>query len=129
MAEAGLFLLIARILILILPMRYWRATLGHPENGMPRPATTGTRPTSIATAIRRAAARFPFPLRCLPRAMAAQWMLRRRGEASILVFGIWAGEPAADFDPLHAWVETGGIILIGAEGARQYRRGLSLIQP
>jgi hypothetical protein len=47
---------------------------------------------------------------CLPQALAAQAMLRRRGVASKLCLGVMreSGALAA-----HAWVEIGGNIIIG----------------
>lgn len=51
--------------------------------------------------------------KCLPRAIAAQWMLRRRRIAATLVIGAArhpGDERRIDF---HAWVEHGGQIVVG----------------
>lgn len=64
--------------------------------------------------MRKVARRAPFRARCLPRAMAAQWMLRRRGVRSRVVFGVRRGgapEPGLEF---HAWLIVAGECVIGA---------------
>ena len=52
---------------------------------------------------------------CLPRALAAQTMLRRRGIASKLCLGVTreGGALAA-----HAWVEVGQEMIVGGAAAR-----------
>src|SRR5512144_1029770 len=55
---------------------------------------------------------------CLPRALAAQAMLRRRGIASRLCLGV-----ARDAGALvaHAWVEAGGEKIVGGAAAGAFR--------
>ena len=56
---------------------------------------------------------------CLPRALAAHAMLRRRGIASTLCLGV-----ARDGDTFaaHAWIEIGKDKVVGAEEAEGYTR-------
>jgi hypothetical protein len=56
---------------------------------------------------------------CLPRALAAQHMLRRRGIASCLCLGV-----ASDGDALaeHVWVEVGQEIIVGSTTAAGFTR-------
>ena len=56
---------------------------------------------------------------CLPRALAAHGMLRRRGIASRLCLGVGreAGEMSA-----HAWVEVGNDKIVGATAAAAFTR-------
>jgi hypothetical protein len=56
---------------------------------------------------------------CLPRALAAQIMLRRRGIASRLCLGV-----ARDGDALtaHAWIEIGQQMIVGGAEAPLYTR-------
>jgi hypothetical protein len=56
---------------------------------------------------------------CLPRALAAQIMLRRRGIASRLCLGV-----ARDGDALtaHAWIEIGRDMIVGGAEAPLYTR-------
>jgi Transglutaminase-like superfamily len=58
-----------------------------------------------------------------------QWMLRRRGAPSALVFGIMPDRGTGDIHALHAWVEAGGMVIIGDDPTRSYARGLTLVQP
>src|SRR5262249_39605575 len=51
---------------------------------------------------------------CLPRALAAHAMLRRRGIASKLCLGVARSEGAL---MAHAWVEAGGDRIVGAAAA------------
>lgn len=56
---------------------------------------------------------------CLPRALAAQTMLRRRGIASRLCLGV-----ARQNDVLiaHAWIEIGYEVIVGALRARRFTK-------
>jgi hypothetical protein len=59
----------------------------------------------------------PVSLVCFPQCLAASEMLRRRGIASRLHYGV-----ARDGDKLvtHTWLEAGGEIVIGGEVAAEY---------
>lgn len=63
----------------------------------------------IRWAVETAARHLPWKPACLPQAVAAQWMLRRRGIASTLYLGI---DPASGYDA-HAWVRAGSVIVTG----------------
>jgi len=54
---------------------------------------------------------------CLPRALAAQAMLRRRGVASRLCLGVKGSDGAVD---AHAWVEIGGDKIVGGAEAADF---------
>ena len=137
--EAALFLLLAWLLVKYVPMRHWRhrlataedpapaggppanphaaASLGDPEEPEPSggslPRTPERRlPRRAARVVRRVARHVPFPAVCLPQAMTLQWMLRRRGVKSGLVFGARrkAQDTGLDF---HAWLTVGGECVIG----------------
>ena len=71
----------------------------------------------IGWAVTRAARYVPFKAVCLPQAMAAQVMLRRRGVQSVMHFGAAKGTDK----PLdaHAWLDAAGVEVTGypvAEG-------------
>ena len=59
----------------------------------------------------------PVSLVCFPQCLAASEMLRRRGIASRLHYGV-----ARDGDKLvtHTWLEAGGEMVIGGEVAAEY---------
>jgi hypothetical protein len=123
-AEAMALLLTAKFLIHVVPLGWWRRSLGEVRNSVSIPKDADT-PTPVVTAVNRAALRLPGEYVCLPRAMAVQWMLRRRGISASLVFGIAADQQHGALHALHAWVESGGTTIIG--GSEQvYHRGLVL---
>lgn len=63
----------------------------------------------IQWAVDAAARHLPWRPVCLPQAVTAQWMLRRRGIASTLYLGV---DPAAGYHA-HAWVRAGSVIVTG----------------
>jgi hypothetical protein len=65
----------------------------------------------IGWAVTRSARYVPFRAVCLPQAMAAQFMLRRRGVASVMRFGAGKGKDK----PLdaHAWLDAAGVEVTG----------------
>ena len=74
--------------------------------------------TDIGWAVTRAARYVPFKAVCLPQAMAAQAMLKRRGIASIMHFGATRGREKP-FDT-HAWLDAVGIEVTGYPVAAQF---------
>ena len=104
----------ARLLIAILPFGYWHRWLG--QHGATRPVQQGAdaQVVLLARAVRRGAVRLPFETKCLPRAIALHTMLRRRREPSQLVLGVLDLGQRGTLDDLHAWVESGGEVVIGA---------------
>ena len=62
-------------------------------------------------AVERAARHSPTPAKCLSQALAAAWMLRRRGVAGTIKLGAARGpEGALAF---HAWLTAGPYIVTG----------------
>lgn len=53
---------------------------------------------------------------CLPQAVAAQWMLRRRGIPSTLYLGL---DPGRGYDA-HAWVRVGTVVVTGGPGEERF---------
>ena len=66
----------------------------------------------IGHQVERAAQHLPFTTKCLPRAMAVQWLLRLRGVPSSLAIAVHLHERSGDH-AYHAWVECGGVFIIG----------------
>lgn len=58
----------------------------------------------------------PWKPVCLPQAVAAQWMLRRRGVPSTLYMGI---DPRGGYDA-HAWVSVGDHIVTGGPSTERF---------
>ena len=144
--EATLFLLLARLLVRYVPMRHWRhrlataedlAPAGEPpanphaavsSDGPEEPEPAGgclprapqrRLPRRMARVVQRVARHVPFPAVCLPQAMALQWMLRRRGVESRLVFGARRKAQSTELD-FHAWLTVGGECVIGGDEIGTY---------
>ena len=68
----------------------------------------------------RAARYVPFKAVCLPQAMAARVMLKRRGVESVMHFGAAKGtEKPLD---AHAWLDAAGVEVTGYPVAEEFRR-------
>lgn len=72
----------------------------------------------ISWAVTRAARHVPFKAVCLPQAMAARAMLKRRGVASVLHFGAALGEAQAI--DAHAWLDAAGVEVTGYPVAKNF---------
>ncbi|HNJ46843.1 MAG TPA: lasso peptide biosynthesis B2 protein [Novosphingobium sp.] len=114
--EAIILLVMARLLVSAAMLRRWRGTLGRPV-GQANRATATQADRTLARSIERAAQRLPGTSKCLPRAVALHWMLRRRGRPSQLVIAALPEQDRGTIDDLHAWTEIGDEILIGALAA------------
>jgi len=100
----------AQWMMAVRPFERWRGTLGF--------GTTGggcelRRARRLAAQVERAAWRLPFATKCLPRAMALSWMLRRRQIAHTVVIAVRPSDRRDAPDALHAWVEIAGARIIG----------------
>lgn len=106
--EALLALLAGQMLIQLVPLRKWHKGLGLAAG------RSGPEAHSLARHVERAATRLPFQTRCLCRAVALSLMLRRRGIAhSLIIASRPLGRREGEEDALHAWVESGGKIVLG----------------
>lgn len=65
----------------------------------------------ISRAVTQAARHVPFRAVCLPQAMAARAMLRRRGVRGVIHFG--AARGVQNRLEAHAWVDAAGIKVTG----------------
>lgn len=120
LTEGMVYLTVATLANRLTPFRYLALTLGArqrevPETCSARDANLGLR---VSRGIQVAANRLPWHTSCLVRAMAAKWMLRRRGVASTLYLGArHSGSGLA----AHAWLRTGpAIVTGGAEESTLY---------
>ena len=111
LAEAVAGLVVAGALLRIWPFRRLAARMGThmaESPGALDPATADEA-ARIRWAVEACARHLPWHPVCLPQAIAAQWMLRRRGIASTLYLGV---RPGAQYDA-HAWVRAGSLIVTG----------------
>jgi len=125
--EAAFWLLVARVALLIVPFPRLARRIGDfvaPSDERVTRAWQGCSADDalvaeeIGWATVAAARHVPFKAVCLPQAMAARIMLRRRGVASVLHFGAAKGkEKAID---AHAWLDAAGVEVTGYPVAAQF---------
>jgi hypothetical protein len=124
-AEAVLCLMLARLALIFVPFPKLARRLGRfvPPEEARRLAPAPVAPhaqwaADIGWAVTRAARYVPFQAVCLPQAMAARFMLARRGVASTMHFGAARGEDK----PLdaHAWLDAAGVEVTGYPVANKF---------
>ena len=112
-AEAIALLLVAEVLVALVPLHHWRSLLDNAA--APSSAAPIAVLSAVQRAIGRAARNISTPAKCLPQALAAHWMLRRRRIGSRIHLGvIRTGEDSFAF---HAWLEADRHILTGEHSA------------
>ncbi len=123
--EAVACLLLARLGLIFVPFPKLARGLGTfvpPSDPRALAARARTPQATLAEeigwAVTRAARHVPFKAVCLPQAMAARVMLKRRGVASVMHFGAAKGETK----PLdaHAWLDAAGVEVTGYPVAKQF---------
>lgn len=115
--EAFAALALASAIVKLLPFRIIARRASRPVSAR-SPADPGTVVATVAWAVRAAARRARFRAVCIEQGLAAQSMLRRRGIASTLHYGV-----ARDGDALiaHVWVRWGAVDVVGCEEAPKFR--------
>ena len=118
--EALLWLCWSKLLLLLVPFRWVAPHLGSPQVQSPSRISPEelARAERISWAVQSVARHVPLGLVCLPQAMAAKWMLRRRGLASTLYLGLAC--PGESKSPAHAWLRAGPKILTGQRESASY---------
>jgi hypothetical protein len=125
--EAALWLLISRLALTLIPfprLAQRVGTLVSPTDTRTLQASAqGPRANAllaeeIGWAVTRAAYYLPFKAACLPQALAARFMLKRRRIQSVLHFGVAKGE-AKSLDA-HAWLEAEGVEVTGYPVVERY---------
>lgn len=116
-AEAMALLIVARLLVALVPFRHWRGWLGaigdprKPAPPLDEVAALAAR--RVGRAVDQAARKLPGAWLCLPRAMAAQWMLRCRAIPAAMFLGVLESGQRGTPDDLHAWVACGAEVIVG----------------
>lgn len=108
--RAIVLLAAARFLIAAVPFSRWSATLGLANGAAGEGASVAKR---LAHQVDNGTRVSPIGTRCLPRAMALSWLLRRSGIPHEVVIAVRPENERSDGDSLHAWVESNGKILLG----------------
>jgi hypothetical protein len=100
----------ARLLVDWVLLARWRRSLGLSAGVSGDDARTAW---ATAADVEWAAKRLPFETKCLPRAMAVSWLLRRERIGHAVVVAVRPPEMRGSDDALHAWVEVAGETLVG----------------
>lgn len=116
--EATLALTLSRIAVRVVPAKRLMAWASRPPHRINRFAASEDAPW-VSWAVDAIGAKQWMRANCLPRALAAQAMLRRRGVASRLCVGVAreGGKLAA-----HAWLELGHDIILGGTAVPRFTR-------
>lgn len=109
--EAAVLLALAWAAIQLLPFRILMRTTGLGSVSADRPDGHAIG-LKVRQAVKRAARRLPWTIVCFPEGLAAHWMLRRRGFASRLVYGLRSSTEKLS---AHVWVTLGGEVIVGEE--------------
>jgi hypothetical protein len=119
--EALFALALARFALIVLPFRRIAAWLGIPatENSLKATAEQLEVATHIGSAVGCLARRVPWDSRCLAQALAAAWMLRRRGLEPTLSFGADLGNSREIV--AHAWLRFGPYLVTGGSGHERFK--------
>jgi len=117
--EAALCLLAVRLVLAVLPFRDALRLIGAVPGEASAGRQVAAEPGEIRRAIERAARHVPFRAVCLQQGFAALLMLRRRGLAATVHFGLAQG---AEGRPLvaHAWSCCGPIAVTGGDTAAKF---------
>jgi hypothetical protein len=99
----------ARLQVALVPFERWRETLG----GVAHDPADAAEASRLARQVEWAARRLPFATKCLPRAMALSWLLRREHISHAVVIATRPKDSQVADERLHAWVEVGGQRIIG----------------
>jgi hypothetical protein len=120
--EAFVLLGVARLMVLALPFRWLAASLGkhRSEADAQISASDVTLARKVGQAVCSAASYTPWKSVCLPQAVAAQWMLKRRHIVGTVYLGVAKDETKPEKLAAHAWLCCGNMILTGAEGHRKF---------
>jgi hypothetical protein len=120
--EAACTLALARGAVLTIPFRTIAARLGmtHTKAHRDLSASQEALAQQISWSVRALARYTPWDSNCLAQAIAARFMLRRRGIPCTLFLGV----AKATFQPArleaHAWVTCGNTVLTGAPGHERF---------
>ncbi|MBX7540061.1 lasso peptide biosynthesis B2 protein [Qipengyuania sphaerica] len=102
--EAMVLVLYAKALIASVPPRRWRSRFGAVASGTGLSGDIATI-RRVRLAMQRALNNVPASPNCLPQAIAARWMLERRGIPASLFIGTQRDE--VGIPRFHAWLKVG----------------------
>jgi hypothetical protein len=98
------------VVVELLPFSRWRSRIGGTRDAAAIDLDFSRR---LAGHVEWAARLLPFETKCLPRAVAVSWMLRRERLGHAVVIAVRPAELRRSRDDLHAWVEVAHQKIIG----------------
>jgi hypothetical protein len=124
--EALIALASARFAMVFLSFKQIAIWLGTPgvESSFHAPVEQVEIATNVGWAIRSITRRVPWDSRCLGQALAATWMLRRRGLEPTVTFGADTGKMHEFL--AHAWLRFGPCLVTGGVGYEKFKAVTSL---
>ena len=118
LAEALLTLAVASLAIRLLPFRRIVAAAGSTDLATVPAESAGETARKVVWAVRAWARRVPWKAVCFQQGLAVHVMLRRRGIASYLHYGV----SQSDGLKAHVWVSAVGRDVIGGDEAAAFTR-------
>jgi len=116
--EALVWLGLARALIVLVPFRHLASLVSRQGRSGRTPNGNGDTVQRIGWAIRACARQVPWRALCFEQGLAAHFMLRKRGIASVLYYG---AKPDEDKGLVtHVWVRHGDLDVVGGEDASTF---------
>jgi hypothetical protein len=120
--EAFACLGLARVVVLSVPFRFVARAVGRATAAVhgadDRDTRSGPRAVAVGQLVERVSRHTPWRSNCLAQALAATFMLRRRGLASSMYFGL-AKSDAGRLEA-HAWTRSSGVIVTGGRALERY---------
>jgi len=112
LVEAAAVLSVAAIVVAAVPFARIAKWSARPPRTSGRPASDEARfIADVSRAVGVAARHVPLRAKCFEQGLAAQWMLRRRGVATTLHYGV-AHSPDRNL-AAHVWVSAGALDVVG----------------
>lgn len=113
----------AKICVHLLAFRRLAPRLGAAQTETPTiiAPTERAMAVDVSWAVQAAARHVPLRFVCLPQAIAAKQMLRRRGIATTLYLGVSPDREKPEAIAAHAWLRAGDKIVTGEEEMARHR--------
>ncbi len=111
--EASSRMALAWIVLRIIPFAWLARSLSQTKESAVPPDEI----RKIRWAVESIARHSPFPLMCVPQGFGAAWMLKVRGAAPRMHFGVAHGDNGFES---HVWVELNGVPVVGHRVAGRF---------
>jgi hypothetical protein len=123
LVEAVLCIAVARLWVVLVPLRLLSAHLGRHggESSMEAHSDETARMLAqIMWSLKAISHRLPWRCACIEQGIAAKMMLRSRRIASTLYLGVARAPTTGSQPTAHAWLRSGPLLITGAPSHEQY---------